>query len=51
MQPLNLNDVVRFVEENIGGFHQRRANNLRELKLYGSPVINGKSRKDVLPSE
>jgi len=34
MQPLNLNDVVRFVEENIGDFHQRRADNLRELKLY-----------------
>lgn len=33
MQPLNLNDVIRFVEENIGDFHQRRADNLRKLKL------------------
>jgi hypothetical protein len=33
MQPPNLNDVVRFVEENIGGFHKRKADNLRKLKL------------------
>ena len=33
MPPLNLNDVVKFVEENIGDFHKRRADNLRKLKL------------------
>ena len=33
MKPLNLNDVVLFVEENIGDFHQRRAESLRKLKL------------------
>lgn len=33
MQPVNLNDVVRFVEENIGEFHKRRANSLQNLKL------------------
>ncbi len=33
MQPLNLNDVVNFVEENIGDFHKRKAGNLRKLKL------------------
>lgn len=33
MQPINLSDVVRFVEENIGEFHKRKADNLRKLKL------------------
>lgn len=33
MQALNINDVVRFVEENIGDFHKRKADNLRKLKL------------------
>lgn len=33
MQPVNLNDVVRFVEENIGEFHKRRADSLQNLKL------------------
>lgn len=33
MQPLNLNDVVQYVEENIGSFHKRKADNLRRLKL------------------
>jgi hypothetical protein len=33
MNPLNLNDVVTFVEENIGEFHERRAESLRNLKL------------------
>jgi len=33
MQPLNLNEVVQYVEENIGDFHKRKAENLRKLKL------------------
>ena len=33
MKPLNLNNVVQFVEANIGDFHKRRADNLRKLKL------------------
>ncbi len=33
MRPLNLNDVVTFVEGNIGEFHARRAASLRALKL------------------
>jgi hypothetical protein len=33
MNPLNLNDVINFVEENIGDFHRRRADSLSELKL------------------
>ena len=33
MTPLNLNDVVRFVEENIGSFHERRLQSLQSLKL------------------
>jgi hypothetical protein len=33
MKQLNLNDVVQFVEDNIGEFHQRRADSLRKLKL------------------
>ncbi|MCL4529682.1 MAG: cytosolic protein [Chloroflexi bacterium] len=33
MQPINLNDVVNFVEENIGEFHERRAVSLQGLML------------------
>lgn len=33
MEPLNLNDVVVFVEGNIGDFHKRRAESLVKLKL------------------
>jgi len=33
MRQINLNDVVNFVEDNIGEFHKRRANSLQELKL------------------
>ena len=33
MRPINLNDVVNFVEENIGEFHERRAGSLQSLKL------------------
>lgn len=33
MQQINLNDVVGFVEGNIGEFHERRAGSLQSLKL------------------
>jgi len=33
MTPLNLNDVVTFVEQNIGEFHSRRIASLRSLRL------------------
>lgn len=33
MRPVNLNDVVNFVEGNIGEFHKRRAGSLQNLKL------------------
>lgn len=33
MQPLNLNDVANFIEQNIGEFHKRRADSLQTLKL------------------
>lgn len=33
MRQINLNDVVDFVEENIGEFHERRAGSLQSLKL------------------
>lgn len=33
MWPINLNDVVQFVEGNIGEFHKRRADSLQNLKL------------------
>lgn len=33
MQSIKLNDVVEFVEENIGDFHKRRAASLQTLKL------------------
>lgn len=41
MRPLNQNDVVRFVEENIGEFHERRAASLKNLKL--SQVLKRKN--------
>lgn len=41
MQPLNPSEVVRFVEENIGEFHQRRAESLRNLRL--SQVLKRKN--------
>ena len=33
METLNLNDVVKYVEENIGTFHQKRIAGLEDLKL------------------
>lgn len=33
MRQINLNDVVNFVEKNIGEFHERRADSLQSLKL------------------
>ncbi len=33
MRHINLNDVVTFVEDNIGEFHERRAGSLQSLKL------------------
>ena len=33
MRQINLNDVVNFVEKNIGDFHKRRASSLQTLKL------------------
>lgn len=33
MRQINLNDVVNFVEDNIGEFHERRAGSLQSLKL------------------
>lgn len=33
MRPINLNDVVNFVEGNIGEFHKRRADSLQNLSL------------------
>jgi len=33
MRQINLNDVVNFVEENIGEFHERRAGSLQSLQL------------------
>jgi hypothetical protein len=33
MRQINLDDVVNFVEENIGEFHERRAGSLQSLKL------------------
>lgn len=33
METLNLNDVVKYVEENIGTFHQKRIAGLKDLKL------------------
>ena len=32
--PLNMDDVVQFVEENIGEFHRRKLQSLQELKLH-----------------
>lgn len=33
MRHINLNDVINFVEDNIGEFHERRAGSLQSLKL------------------
>lgn len=33
MQPLDMNDVARYVEDNIGTFHQKRLDSLARLKL------------------
>ncbi|GAB4465030.1 MAG: PmeII family type II restriction endonuclease [Anaerolineales bacterium] len=41
MQPLNPNDVIQFVEKNIGEFHERRAASLKSLKL--SQVLKRKN--------
>jgi hypothetical protein len=41
MPPINLNDVVSFVEDNIGEFHARRADSLQNLKL--SQVLKRKN--------
>ena len=34
MKKLNLNDVTNYVEENIGDFHKRRIEKLKDLRLY-----------------
>jgi hypothetical protein len=34
MEKLNLNDVLHYVEQNIGSFHQKRIQSLDNLKLY-----------------
>src|SRR5690554_3135575 len=41
MKEINLNDVVQYVEENIGFFHEKRIQNLNRLKL--SQVIKRKN--------
>ena len=41
MKEINLNDVVQYVEENIGFFHEKRIQNLNRLKL--SQVIKSKN--------
>ncbi len=41
MRQINLNDVVNFVEGNIGEFHARRAGSLQSLKL--TQVLNRKN--------
>jgi hypothetical protein len=41
MKQLNQNDVVEFVEANIGDFHQRRADSFQKLKL--SQVLKRKN--------
>src|SRR3989338_2079224 len=33
MNPIGINEVVKYVEENIGGFHSKRLQNLETLKL------------------
>ena len=33
MKPLDLNDVVRYIEHNIGSFHTKRLDSLQSLKL------------------
>jgi hypothetical protein len=41
MKKLNLNDVLQYVEQNIGTFHQKRIQSLNELKL--SKVLKHKN--------
>lgn len=41
MKPLNPNDVLKYVEENIGTFHEKRIQRLDELKL--SKVLSRKN--------
>lgn len=41
METLNLNDVVKYVEDNIGTFHQKRIAGLQDLKL--KRVLNKKN--------
>jgi len=33
MQPLNLNDIKKYVEDNIGTFHSKKSKGLSNLKL------------------
>lgn len=54
MKSLNLNDVSRYVEENIAGFHQQRLQGLENLQL--SKILKRKNpylfkAKDVLTAE
>lgn len=41
MKKLNLNDILQYVEQNIGIFHQKRIQSLDELKL--SKILNRKN--------
>ena len=34
MKPLNLEDVTAYVQQNIGDFHQRRLEKVRNIKLH-----------------
>ena len=34
MNPIGIDEVVSYVEENIEGFHAKRLQNLEQLKLY-----------------
>lgn len=54
MKKLNLEKVKKYVEDNIGGFHERRLNSLNELKLH--KILKRKNpylfkAKNVLTSE
>ncbi|RLD06893.1 MAG: cytosolic protein [Chloroflexi bacterium] len=54
MQPLNLNDVFLYVEDNIGDFHNRKLLSLRNLKL--EKILKRKNpylfkAKNVIPQE
>lgn len=41
MKPLNMSQIVQYVEENISLFHEQRLRNLQELKL--SKVLKRKN--------